>query len=244
MIPTESTSEPRFHCPAIGDPGSAAMLEAEQARHAARVLRLREGDGVELFDGCGRVARGVIVTARRDAVAVQVVSAARIEPDTPAVDMAVALPKGPRVEDMVNQLAQVGVDRLVPLRAARATVEPRDAKLDRLRRVAMDAARQSRRAWAMTIDEPATLTSVLSGSHDLRLIAQPGATASPHRLTAAGLSRVLVLIGPEGGWTDQELAATATAGCLPWRLGPHVMRIETAAVVAAALMRYLTMPPQ
>ncbi len=232
-----STPRHRFHCPDLGAAGDLVALPPEQGRHATKVLRLGEGDEVELFDGQGLVGRGTIVAARRDEVSVRTGAVVRVEPPRPTLDLAVALPKGPRVEDMVNQIVQVGVDRLVPLRAARATVEPRDTRLERLRRVALDAARQSRRAWLMAIDEPASLAQVIAGGHDLRLLAAPGAAAlEPGRITAA--QRVLVLVGPEGGWTEDELGAARHGGCLAWRLGPHVMRIETAAVAAAAIVRH------
>lgn len=239
MMPQPAIPRHRFHCPVLAAPQGVVKLESEQGQHAVKVLRLREGDGIELFDGLGQVGQGQIASIRRDEVMVRIASVVRIEPVTPGIDVAVALPKGARVEDMVNQLVQVGVDRLMPMLTARASVDPRENKLQRLRRVAIDAARQSRRAWGMAIDDPRALSEVLSEPYDLRLIATPGAAAiDGGRITAA--RRVLVLIGPEGGWTDDEQAAAHIAECMPWGLGPHVMRIETAAVAAAAILRHAT----
>ena len=223
----------RFFCPHMVE--DVATLAGDEARHATRVLRLRPGDAVELFDGCGMVATGTLDHVGRDEVSVRL-GARRSEPRAAwQLTVASAVPKGGRLQDMVSQLVQVGVDRWVPLATQRASVHPREAKLDRLGRVVVEACRQSRRSWLMEIAAMHTLAEVLAESAELRVIAMPGDHQVP--VPSADLRSAIVLIGPEGGWTDAEVDQVREAGWRPWSLGPHIMRIETAAVVAAARLR-------
>lgn len=246
----------RFFCPTLppaptpGDApeGSAGRADSpadlgvvelpeDEAHHAARVLRLEPGEAVELFDGAGRVARGVM--ERRS---VRVTGVRDVPPATLSLHVAVAIPKGPRADDMVNQLSQLGVDRLIPLRAERGVTDPREHKLEKFQRHAIESAKQSGRAWLMKVTPTTDFDEALRLDAALRLFADPAAAPmNTEELGRAlrGVSSVLVLIGPEGGWTDGERARARAAGCVPWNLGPHVLRIETAAVAAAAIIRHL-----
>ncbi|MEX2213270.1 MAG: RsmE family RNA methyltransferase [Phycisphaeraceae bacterium] len=220
---------------------ASVALSAEESHHAVRVLRLKAGDWVELLDGSGRVAEGTIEQAGRK-VTVRVASMRTEQALKPRLDVAVAIPKGPRADAMVEQLSQLGVDRLIPLRTTRSIVDPRDNKLERFSRAAMESAKQCGRAHMMRVEPTADFgPSLLSLDHDLRLFASTADAddkSVDERLRET--CRVLVLIGPEGGWTVDEADAAKNAGCVPWRLGPHVMRIETAAVAAAAIVRRIT----
>lgn len=215
-------------------------LSVEESKHARRVLRLREGDAVELFDGCGRVATGRIVGEDR-AVRVALESARREARASPWIELCVAMPKGSRADGMVDQLSQLGADRLLPLRSSRSVVDPRPGKLERFRKTAIESAKQCGRAWVMEIGETTDYQTALATEEGtlLLLADRDGEAMDADRtrsaVRAAGCVRVL--IGPEGGWTDEEAAAAREAGCLFWRLGPHVLRIETAAVAATALLR-------
>lgn len=215
-------------------------LTKEESHHAAKVLRLKAGDVITLFDGAGTTATATITTIG-SRVTVRFMEFHHQPPLKPRLTIAAAIPKGPRADAMVEQLSQLGCDELIPLRTARSIVDPRDAKLERFARACIESAKQCERAHLMTIAPLTTMHELLHRSdHDLRLIALPTATES---LGSDGLrlaQRVLVLIGPEGGWMDEEIDDARQAGCIPWSLGPHVMRIETAAITAAALVRYLT----
>ena len=141
---------------------------------------------------------------------------------------------------MVNQLSQLGVDRLIPLRTRRSVAAPRPGRLKRFQRAAIAAAKQCRRAHLLTVTAVADLDQVICRDHDLKLVADP--TAAPHADLAtrmASAQRLLVLIGPEGGWTPGESAAAQAAGGLAWCFAPHLLRIEAAAAAAAAIVRYL-----
>jgi 16S rRNA (uracil1498-N3)-methyltransferase len=253
----DSAPPPRFYCPLLPAPPAAGAqlpdacvpLDDAQAHHARKVLRLRDGAEVEVFSGRGRVGRGVLrseaaAAGARDAAAcVALTQVHEVERSRPEIDVAAAFPKGPRADDMVEQLSQAGVDHVIPLHTRRGVVLPGAGKLARYERALIESAKQCGRNFLMTVTEPATLDQVFTRGHDLRLLADPWAAGpdapppTPQVFRAA--RRVLILIGPEGGWMEDELHAAGHAGCTPWLLGPQVMRIETAAVAAAAIARYL-----
>lgn len=230
-------------------------LDADESHHARQVLRLGPGAAVELFDGRGTVAQGTIAagpgpgpgSAGGKAVNVRVTQARRVSQPVPAIDVAAAVPKGPRGDEMVNQLSQLGADRFTPLVAGRSVVNPGAGKLARYSRAAVAAAKQCGRAYVMDVCQPVDLAAALARPYDLRLLAAPGGAGAAdgaggaHRVAEAlrRAAHVLILIGPEGGWTDAETALAAAHGCLIWSLGPNVLRIETAAAAAVAVARYL-----
>lgn len=236
----------RFYCPNL--PADAATpilsdvpveLEEEQARHARSVLRLKAGQEIMLFDGQGRTAQAVVLdpgkTFRVSVRLVRTWPRPRLR-----LVLAVAPPKGGRLEDMVDQLSQLGVDHVDLLRTARSVVEPGAGKQRRLERAVIESAKQCGRPWLMTVGELRSLPDVLDEPADLTLLAQPGAAAQADlsaKLAAGGVARALV--GPEGGFTDDESALALARGAVAWSLGPHILRIETAAVAAAAVLGYL-----
>lgn len=230
---------PRFLCPALPDsPGSTVTLDADQARHASRVLRLSEGSAVQLIDGKGRIAQATL-TGDDPRSTQCVIHAIKTAPaPRPVIELATAIPKGPRGDAMVNDLAQLGVDRLIPLQTQRSVVRPRPTKLQRFAKAAAEAAKQSGRAWFLQVEETAALTDVLACDAGLKLIADPYAQPIcdlPDRLDSVSTARIVV--GPEGGLTDEELAQARDAGFVPWRYSPNVLRIETAAAAAVAILR-------
>ncbi len=229
----------RFYHPDLSMPDDASdatlsvTLDREQSHHALRVVRLRQGDAVQLFNGTGVVADGSVEIAENP-MRIRLTDVRESPPLRPRLTVACALPKGSRAEDMANQLSQLGVDELIPLRTARSVVDPRDKKLDRFRKAAVESAKQCGRDHVMTIADTADLAATLAKPCDLKLRADPVGEALPP-LDAAG--DVLVLIGPEGGWTDDEMQQAQTSGCVTWRFAAHVLRIETAAAAAAAIIR-------
>lgn len=246
---------PRFYVgpadpPRIGPSGAVpasvlavdgrVTLDDDESRHALRVLRLSESDGVELIDGTGALAAATIVSTAGKRATCRVNALRRVDPPRPHLTLATAIPKGPRGDDMVNDLAQLGVDELVPLRTARSVVDPRDTKLARYQRAAIEAAKQCGRAWMMRIGQTLDFEAALGLGAELILVADPAGeptSAVRERLPAAG--RVLVLIGPEGGLTDAETALAEARGAVRWRYNDHILRIETAAAAAVAILRSL-----
>lgn len=234
---------PRFYCPTLPQPRlveQTCVLDPDETRHARKVLRLQPGDRIELFDGEGGLAPAVLETYEAGQALCRATDLQHYDPPRPRITVAAAVPKGPRATEMVEQLSQAGADRLIPLISDRSVVDPREAKLERFARHAVESAKQCGRLFVMAIDETHDFDAVLHHDADVRLIADPEGVAPPDlpaRLKQA--QHVLVLIGPEGGWTKVETDAAAAAGALPWRMGANVLRIETAAVTAVGILRYL-----
>ena len=248
--PAGSRQPPRFYCPRLPDP--RILSEAEpapidlpdaEARHARQVLRLNVGDPVRLFSGNGLSGSGTIATIDKRSARVTVTDTFESARPSPSVDIAVALPKGDRAKALVDQLSQAGADRLIPLATQHAATTLTANKRAKLERAAIEAAKQCGRDYVLTIEPEATLDDLLSEQDALTLLACPDATdesAGQSQLieTLRGVERVVVLIGPEGGWSSAEREAARVADATEWRFGPHVMRIETAGVVAAGIVRW------
>jgi 16S rRNA (uracil1498-N3)-methyltransferase len=230
----------RFHATDLHNP--AVTLDRDQATHATKALRLTAGQTVELFDGQGASATGTL-QIEGQAATVLITDRRQSSPPSPHIEIATALPKGPRAAAMVETLSELGADAITPLATARTVVEPRDKKIDKLQRVANESAKQCGRDWILQINPLAHLAEKLADpAPDLKLIAdtnQPQDQQAIHEQLASPPDgyRVLVLIGPEGGWTGDERAAAASAGFRPFNLGPHTMRIATATAAATAILR-------
>jgi 16S rRNA (uracil1498-N3)-methyltransferase len=200
----------------------APELSDDDRRHLERVLRLRPGQDVTVSDGAGRWRRCRFGDPLEPAGGV--VEDERL---SPPVAVAVSLTKGERLDWAVQKLTELGADLIVPLAAARSVVrwdgERSGQHVDRLRRIARQAAMQSRRTWLPAVDDLRAFAEVA---------ATPGAALAEPGGEPPSLERPLVLVGPEGGWSEEEAAAP-----LPRvGLGPTVLRSETAAVAAAALL--------
>jgi 16S rRNA (uracil1498-N3)-methyltransferase len=202
---------------------SALDLDADDRHHLGRVLRVRDGDAVTVADGQGRWR-----AARFGTQLQPVDERVHAEPaPTPEITVAFAVVKGERPELVVQKLTELGVDRMVPFHAARSVVrwdaERATRNVERLRCVAREAAMQSRRARLPVIEHVATFADVAR---------RPGAALADLAGPPPSLAHPFVVVGPEGGWTEEERAATsARVG-----LSPHVLRAETAAITACALL--------
>jgi 16S rRNA (uracil1498-N3)-methyltransferase len=222
----------RVHVPALH--AGRLSLPATEAHHVRDVLRLTVGDALELFDAAGRTAAGRVVAVSTGGVDVDVSAVAVVDRPAVALTVAAAVPKGDRADWMVEKLSELGVARFVPLAAARSVVLPGGRnKTDRWERIAVESAKQCRRLGVMVVDAVTPLPDVLRGGTGWVLSTEGDST--PVRLLATP-AVLTVLVGPEGGWTADELAACAAAGWTAAGLGGTVLRVETAAVAVAAVV--------
>lgn len=236
-------------------------LDPVQARHARAVLRLADGAEVEVFDDAGRTAAGVLVYQGSHGAAVRVEQmrdeGAAIGGGASAAtgarwSVAAAVPKGERADWMVEKLSELGAEAFVPLATARAVVLPEGrGKLDRWARIATESAKQSRRRGVMRI-EPLTplaraVEAVMSAGGGGWCLSTRQDAVPVWRAAAEWLkesrdsSRSLTLfVGPEGGWTTEELGVMTAAGFFAIRLTGAVLRVETAAVAAGSVVAVAT----
>lgn len=215
------------------------VLDGPEGRHAATVRRLRPGEVVQLGDGRGGVARATVVGTGRDRVDLEIAERADVAAPALRVVLAQALVKGERGELAVETATEAGVDEVLPWKAARCVARwedgPRGEKaLARWRSTVREAAKQARRPWVPPVGGPVTTAQLAR-----RVAAAAGALvlheAAADGLTADILPRqgeLLLVVGPEGGITEDEVAALVGAGARPVRLGPEVLRASTAAAVA------------
>jgi 16S rRNA (uracil1498-N3)-methyltransferase len=248
----------RFFCPTLttppNTPESATQasvsdalcpLDRQESHHARNVLRLSVGTNIELFNGQGSLAQATIQTYQSAHALCRITDLHHHPPITPSITLASAVPKGPRADAMIAQLSQLGIDRFIPLQAEHSIATPRPAKLDRFAKSTIESAKQCRRLHLMHIDQPQSPHDACTQhDYDLKLIATPNAPAIPdlaQRLNAS--QNTLVMVGPEGGFSPDELATAQDAGCLNWTLAPYILRIETAATTATAILRYLASQP-
>ena len=203
---------------------NAPQMNDEDAHHLARVLRLRAGEQVSVSDGAGRWRMCAFTAATAGVQLEAFTSVQQDAPPQPSITVGFALAKGDRPEWIVQKLTEIGIDRIVLVDATRSIVrwDPDKAvrNLERLRKVAREAAMQSRRTWLPQIAGPFALADLVA---DGVAIAEPDGPQLERSVHT-------VLVGPEGGWADAELAvAPRRVG-----LGNTILRVETAAVVAAA----------
>ena len=221
--------------------GGSARLSREEAHHLRHVRRVKAGDEVVLFDGSGIDYVGRVGTLGRAGATVDIVRQERVsrEPAV-AVTLAVAVVKQQGIHQLVDTCTQLGVKRLMPMRTARTVVKPGANSVERWRRIAIEACKQCGRSVVPEIADVRDMAAILAdgvAGHDLAVVAamRPGG-APLMRLLSGGLRSVLCLIGPEGGFTDEEEQAAVETGCVPVSLGPTVLRTETAAATALALI--------
>lgn len=222
--------------------GDRALLTGDEAHHLMNVMRARVGDEVVLFDGLGAEFSARIEQLAKREVRLAVTSRAETNREAPRrVTLYCALPRGDRQRWLVEKAVEMGVTKFVPLRTARGVVQPDAGVCERLRRTVVEASKQCRRNVLMEIGDPCGVPPAgESLSHDVcRLLAHPGAEATLVDETAPGRlppgAAVAILIGPEGGFTDDEARAAQAAGWQAVDLGARILRIETAALLAAAL---------
>lgn len=232
----------RLHVEAVR--AGVLPLSPAEGHHVRGVLRMSAGAAVEVFDDVGNVAAGLLVVAG-DAVSVRVEAVTAAPSAELSITVAAAVPKGDRADWMVEKLSEVGVDRFIPIAAARSVVLPTGrSKHDRWERIATESAKQCRRAGVMTVG-PLTPVGDVVASTATGWFLSTAADAVPAARAAAALpvaGGVTLIVGPEGGWTDAEVATFRAAGLAGVGLMPTVLRTETAAVVAAAWVTTWTQP--
>ncbi len=232
----------RLHVEAPLDAGSLVELPPAPSLHVARVLRARDGDAVVLFNGDGREYHGIIEKVRAARVTVAIGEGRGVDRESPvALTLVQCIPRGDRMDWIVQKATELGVARIVPLVSRRSVVkldgDQAESKAAHWRAVAISACEQCGRNRVPAVDAPRALIDFLgapSGA-ELRLVLEPEehAAAAP-----AGSPRSIEFaIGPEGGLGAEELDLFRLAGFSHLRLGPRILRAETAAITAAVWLQ-------
>lgn len=211
------------------------VLTGPEAHHLTAVRRFAPGDRVVLFNGDGNEYPCDVVSVGKKAVALSVLGPVAVDRELPfPLVVASALPKGDRADFLVEKLTELGATRFVPLLTERAIVQPKPAAVEKFARAVIEASKQCGRNRLMAVDFPEKwLTFVQRADLPASRVVLHTAPDLPRAAASAGCA---VAIGPEGGFTSDEIARAVERGWAVAGLGPRVLRIETAAVAAAALL--------
>lgn len=234
---------PRLHLPPDQLTGERVVLQGEPHKYLSRVLRLAAGDGLTIFDGQGQeVDARVEATSARSTMLVLGARRSVGRPATAPVTLIQAVSKGERMELVIQKATELGAAAIVPVWTARTVVQPGgDGRLRRWRTIAQEAARQCGRADVPAIADPQPLPAALqadAGPGTRKLLVWEQSTGAPLRRALDGNeAAVHLLVGAEGGFTAEEAAAAQAAGFQAVGLGTRILRTETAALVALALVQ-------
>ena len=238
-----------FYVEALPAEGELAVVDGDEGFHAANVRRIRPGEKLDLSDGAGGVAHCVIENAGKGTLTARVLDRRTIAPATPHITVVQALPKSDRSELAIELATEAGADSFVAWQSSRCVArwdgQARvDKGLRRWRAVAKSAARQSRRAYIPEVSGVVSTKELVERVRDIQstpvLVLHESATQPIAEVSVADADALLLLVGPEGGIDDDELAALAEAGASVVRLGPTVLRTSTAAAVALGALGVLT----
>lgn len=237
-------SDPLFFIDHVPEVGQLATVDGDEGFHAASVRRLRVGERVVLGDGAGTIADCVVATVEKRGLQATVTARRDVVAPVPPVTIVQAIPKAERSELAIELATEAGADGFLAWQAARCVARwdgPKaDKGLRRWRAVARSAARQSRRAFIPEVSGVASTADVVARVGGVTLVLHESATVPLSEIPVAQADSITLVVGPEGGIADDEVAALVDAGAHAVRLGPTVLRTSTAAAVALGALGVLT----
>lgn len=212
----------------------SVTLDPNEAHHVRDVLRLASGEPIELFDAQGRKASAMLDRIDHEHVTA-IVDRIDEQELRKTIVVASAVPKNERADWLIEKLSEIGVARWIPLKTARSIVHPSgSSKFDRWRRIAIESAKQSRRAGVMEIADLTPIEALALADTTAILLSTRGSPSPLCTLLQRG--SMTLLVGPEGGWTEAETTQLLERGAIEASLTPTILRLETAAVVAAGIV--------
>ncbi|MBT3504787.1 MAG: 16S rRNA (uracil(1498)-N(3))-methyltransferase [Piscirickettsiaceae bacterium] len=234
---------PRFYCPELGLDDDVITLPAQVHRHAVQVLRLKPGAEIKVFDGKGLEYNAVLQTAtKRDSTA-KLEKQTRVQNESPlSITLIQGISRGDRMDYTLQKAVELGVNRIVPVVTARCNVQLSGARADKKREhwlgVMISACEQSGRSMMPELAEIGHYETMLASyNQGTRLILEPTGEHGLNALTKQ--TEVILLIGSEGGFSETELQQATSSGFQSIQFGPRILRTETAAVSAIAVLQTL-----
>jgi len=226
-----------------------AVITGSNAHHIHTVLRLKPGDMIRLFDGTGLEYQGRVETLSSNRADVSILTRKRSPSESPVhITVAQALLKGRKMDGLVRQLTELGISRWIPFVADRSVVKPEKdrqlVRMDRWKAIVIEAAKQSKRGQITKIDQVLFFEDILTigNQHDLGLVFYEGSMRSLQQVTACKenpIQHILIVIGPEGGFTEKEIEKAQKSGIEIVGLGPRILKTETATIAACTLVQFL-----
>jgi 16S rRNA (uracil1498-N3)-methyltransferase len=230
---------PRVFVPQLGASGVRQPIDASVARRLQRVLRLRVGARLNVFDGAGREVEAIIADLDASSASLELGQEVVPLPEPPIpVIIACVFPRGQRGDWIVEKATELGAGACYALQSERAVMAPGSQRVERWRRIAIEAAEQCGRAVVPDVVGEAPERALQAHARLMAVLLDPGADASVREVLDAHPSpeQIMLIVGPEGGWTDAERAAWSDRGATPAHLGPATLRVETAVVTGLSLV--------
>lgn len=234
---------PRFYCPQLGQEQTMLDLSESVHRHAVQVLRLKSGALIRLFDGFGTEFEATLTLVEKRRSQAQLVNQINHHAESPLnISLIQAISRGERMDFAIQKAVELGVRTIVPVVTERCNVrlsqEREQKRLAHWQGVLIGACEQSGRAYLPELAEVTTLSEALAAATDeLKLVLDPQANCGFHDLSKP--SALTLLIGPEGGLSDAEIALAQQQGFTAVQFGPRILRTETAATAALAVVQTL-----
>jgi 16S rRNA (uracil1498-N3)-methyltransferase len=229
----------RFYAPKENFIKDKITLSLEETRHLRDVLRLRESEKINIFDGEGREFSGEIETIAKKETVLKIIE--EVAPTSRESDLdlslAVALLKGEKFDLVIQKAVELGVTKFVPMNTKRTDVKLKDAekKIERWQKIALEAAKQCGRAKLMQIELPQDFAQLIKSSEGTKVLF---AERSGNKFAEIKTDKkITAFIGPEGGWEDSEIELAASNGCQIITLGGRILRAETAVITIASLLQ-------
>ena len=223
---------------------NTAIITGEEAQHISRVLRMKKGDEVTLCDGEGSFYEAILTDFSEKSVTAQITSSRRAETES-RVQLTVfqGVPKNPKLETIVQKATEIGVVRIVPVDTSRAVAKlDKSAKVERLRKIAREAAKQSKRGIVPKVTESVSFKEAvrMASQADLAIIPYEEETEVSLKKALSGKSpsTVAIMIGPEGGFEKEEIQLAKDNGIISVTLGKRILRTETAPIAVSAAVLY------
>ena len=240
---TSHRHSPYFFVDAVDLINGELHLRAEDAKHLALVRRARPGDQIWAGDGAGTVVSAELVAVGRDEVEARIVSRSTVDRPAPRIVVFQAASRGPKIDFAVGKLTELGVDEVVVFTSGRSVPTWDPAKgaelLKRWKKVAFEAAKQSRRPWLPEIGGPMSIQQSAFAAAGLTIVADAGAPVGLREaLQRDNQGEVTIVVGPEGGLTPEEIEMFRRHGAIAARLGAGILRTETAGLVIASAVMY------
>ena len=227
-------SDPLFLVAALPD-GDELALDGPEGHHAATVQRLRVGESLLVGDGRGNVASATVTAVGKGTLALRLGARSFEEPPSPRIVVVQGIAKSDRGELAVQAMTEVGVDAIVPWTAARSVAQWKSERShQRWVDTAREAAKQSRRAWVPVVEEPSSTKDIAAHFPGALVLHEEGIV--PLSTVELPAGDIVLIVGPEGGITPDELGAFQSTGALTVRLGQSVLRTSTAGPAAIAVL--------
>ncbi len=225
-----------FYAPPEHFQNDRVFLTGDEHRHLSRVLHHHIGERLVVVDGAGLAVDAEIISLQRERTEMRVVKRMRRYGESfTQITLAQAVPKGARFDWIVEKATELGAAEIIPLNTARTEIETKANKISRWQRLAMAAMKQCCRSVCPAIAAPAFFEEVCrrTREYDLSLLAHEGSERALKKFSETPPPRkILLLIGPEGGFTEEEIQSALAAGCQTFSLGPRRLRADTAALAA------------